>query len=89
MLGTIFEKRGGIIAIPLAFGLGCTIIMNLAAEIPFHPMSMFFLLGVEESIFNSVILGLPLSSVVPIIVTTVSIIVFVLISLRQFKKEEF
>lgn len=89
MLGTIFEKRGGIIAIPLAFGLAYTIIMNLAAEIPIHPMSMFFPLEAEESLFSSVILGLPLDSIVPIMTTTILIIIFVLISLRQFSKEEF
>ncbi len=89
MLGTVFEQRGGIIAIPLALGLGYTLIMNLAAEIPIHPMSMFFPAGTDVSLFGSLILGTPLGSILPIISATLFIIVFILISLWKFNKEEF
>ncbi|UCE12900.1 MAG: ABC transporter permease subunit [Candidatus Heimdallarchaeota archaeon] len=87
MLGTVFEQRGGIIAIPLTLCLGYSMLMNLA-QIPIHPMSMFFAGGTDESLFGALILGTPLTSVLPIISTTLFIIVFILISLRQFNKEE-
>ena len=89
MLGTVFEQRGGIIAIPLTLCLGYTIIMNLAAQIPIHPMSMFFPAGSDVSLFGSLILGTPLDSILPIISTILFIIVFVAISLWKFNQEEF
>lgn len=88
MLGTVFEQRGGIIAIPLTLCLGYSLIMNLAAQIPVHPMTMFFAGGSDESLFGTLILGTPLTSVLPIISTTLFIIVFIFISLWKFNKEE-
>ncbi len=89
MLGTVFEQRGGIIAIPLTLCLGYSIIMNLAAQIPIHPMSMFFPAGTDVSLFGSLILGTPLDSILPIISAILFIIVFIFISIWKFNKEEF
>ncbi len=88
MLGTFFEERGAVIGIPLALGLGYTLIQSVPVINILHPMGMFFP-TIEEPLFVSVILGKPITNIIPLVATVVFCIVFVTLALWKFNHEEF
>ncbi len=88
MLGTLFKERGGVIGIPLAVGLGYTLIQSIPIINILHPMGMFFP-TIEEPLFLSVILGEPVVYFIPLIFTIASCILFVALAIWKFNREEF
>ncbi|MFX0086387.1 MAG: ABC transporter permease [Candidatus Hodarchaeota archaeon] len=89
MLGTIFKQRGGVIGIPLVLALGYSFISSFPLVSFIHPMGMFFPTQDGLPMFGSLILGEPIGSISPLIITVVMIVIFTLVALWKFKNEDF
>jgi ABC-2 type transport system permease protein len=89
MLGTLFQSRGPVIGIPLVLiSAG-----YLTALIPwlgkFMPVNLIMSVGEQLSLAEALAVGQPLSTVAPIISTVLLIILFIIIALVRFEREEF
>ena len=91
MLGTLFGGRGGVLGIGLALLLGYQIFLGLApwlaAIMPWALVLNITPDGVPLSF--SLAMGRPLSTVTPIIATTVWCLIFTAVALWRFSREEF
>ena len=89
MLGTFLDSRGGVIGIPMLLGPGYTLFSSLPLISIFHPMAMFFTpTGEGVSFFGAILLGEPIGSIIPFLVTISGIIVFTILTLWRFRQEE-
>ncbi|MFX0208224.1 MAG: ABC transporter permease, partial [Candidatus Hodarchaeota archaeon] len=89
MLGTLLGNRGGVIGIPMLLGPGYTLFYSLPVISAIHPMAMFFPSGnVEVSFFGAVALGEPIGSLLPLFTTILGIVVFTIVALWRFNREE-
>jgi ABC-2 type transport system permease protein len=90
MLSTVFHSRGPVIAIPLALisFSGLTVSVPWLGE--FLPAGLTFRLGPGQlSLAEALALGQPLPTATPIIGTGLLILLFIIIALRRFEREEF
>jgi ABC-2 type transport system permease protein len=89
MLGTFFDSRGGVIGIPMIIGPGYSLFYNLPLISEFHPMAMFLPpANTGISFFGSIALGEPVGSLIPFFTTIIGIILFTIIALLRFRREE-
>jgi ABC-2 type transport system permease protein len=89
MLGTLFDNRGGVIGIPMLLGPGYSLFYSLPIISMFHPMAMFFPSGnTENTFFGAVALGEPVGSLFPFFTTILGIVVFTIVALWRFNREE-
>jgi ABC-2 type transport system permease protein len=90
MLGTLFQKRGAVIGIPMVIVFG----NNLTGLLPWlgkvMPWNLVMDLGPDQpSLAVALAQGQSLPTVTPIIGTAILTISFILISLWRFQREEF
>lgn len=89
MLGTIFNSRGALIGIPLVLVFSYLIIPNLPAWlIAIMPWNLLDNLT-YPSLALTLVQGQPLPTVVPIISTAAWCLVFIVIAIWKFGREEF
>jgi len=87
MLGTFFNSRGPVIGISFAVLAGQDILSQLLApKVPWLPQIMPARL-VEMA--SPVVLGQPLPSHIPVIVVSVMSVVFIIVAIWRFSREEF
>ncbi len=92
MLGTLFNKRGGVLGIPLAILLGYQLVIGVAPALgEIMPWALTMPLGqtAGSSLALALALGQPLPSVTPIIATAVWCVVFTAVALWRFNRDEF
>jgi len=90
MLGSIFTNRGSVLGIGLATALiGPTILGSLPVFGEFTPWSFFVPVTEGVPAGLAVALGQPLASVTPIICTVLWSILFIIVALIRFEREEF
>jgi ABC-type transport system involved in multi-copper enzyme maturation permease subunit len=96
MLGAFFKSRGPVIGIPLAFVLGQQFLLGLAMQIsPKLVNYLPFLLVIPPqtddgaSIVSQVIFGIPPDSWMPVYSSLVMIVVFLVVGIWRFRREEF
>lgn len=90
MLGTINQQRGLAIGLPLLFNFGIiTLFQNIKELFKYVPQGLFFPINTDTSLVTSIMLGKSVETYLPLILTTVYIVIFVIISLYKFNKEEF
>ena len=88
MLGTFFSSRGPVLAIPIAILIGQGILEGLAK--PFAPWFPWHVLPEKLPRLASVALrGDPLPSFVPIVSALLFSLVFILLAIWRFEREEF
>jgi ABC-2 type transport system permease protein len=90
MLGTLFHSRGPVIGIPLVF-ISCS---YLAILVPWlgKVMPSSLILSLESgqpSLSEALAQGQPLPTVTPILATVLMVILFIIIALVRFTREEF
>ena len=89
MLGTLFDNRGGVIGIPMLLGPGYTLFYSLPILSAIHPLAMFFPSGnADITFFGAVALGNPVGSLLPLFTTILGIVVFTIVALWRFNREE-
>jgi ABC-2 type transport system permease protein len=89
MLGTLFDNRGGVIGIPMLLGPGYSLFYSLPFISAIHPMAMFFPSGnTDATFFGTVALGEPVGSLLPLFTTILGIVVFTIVALWRFNREE-
>jgi ABC-2 type transport system permease protein len=90
MLGTIFNDRGPVIAIPVAVLFSAQFLMNnfpvLAA---LSPWGLIFPTGADQPIVIQAMMGMSLTNVIPILATIAWIVGFVSVAIWRFKRDEF
>jgi ABC-2 type transport system permease protein len=91
MLGAFFSHRGPVIGIPLALAFGQQLIFGTLPIMSFVlPWVLVIPEGVfESSIAASFILGQEPISMIPFVITFLSILIFLALSLWRFAREEF
>jgi ABC-type transport system involved in multi-copper enzyme maturation permease subunit len=90
MLGTISNQNSLVIGLPILFNFGIFyFLQNIREFFAFFPHGLFFPISSEYSLFSSVVMRLPIETFMPIVITLGLIIIFILISLYKFNKEEF
>jgi ABC-2 type transport system permease protein len=88
MLGTFFRSRGPVLAIPIAILIGQGIGESLAR--PFAPWFPWQILPAKLSVLSSVAArGVPLPSFAPIVSVSVLVLLFGLLAIWRFEREEF
>ncbi|MFX1284834.1 MAG: ABC transporter permease [Promethearchaeota archaeon] len=89
MLGTLLDNRGGVIGIPMLLGPGYMLYYSLPFLSVIHPLAMFFPSGnVDITFFGAVALGKPVGSLLPLFTTILGIVVFTIVALWRFNREE-
>ncbi len=90
MLGTLFQGRGPVLGISLGLALGG---INLSQMFPFlmtiGPFGFTVPAGDSPSLSMALALGLPVTSVTPIVFTALWSVLFIAITLWRFQREEF
>ena len=91
MLGTIFNARGGVIAIPLVVAFSYQILMGIAPWLmEIMPWNLTTMLNAEKPALAMIVaLGQPLTTVGPIIGAVIGCLVFTAVALWKFRREEF
>jgi ABC-2 type transport system permease protein len=92
MLGTLFNNRGMVIGIPLVPLLGHQMILGILPEMSFYlPYGLMLAPAGPESgpIAVSLALGLPVTTLTPLIMTIVWTVVFLGVAIWRFEKDEF
>ena len=91
MLGTVSNQTGLIIGLPLLFNFGVTsFLQSIKGLFAFLPHGLFFPWSSSgNSVFSLVVMGLPLESIMPIVITLALTTIFILVSVYKFNKEEF
>ncbi|HEY4722873.1 MAG TPA: ABC transporter permease subunit, partial [Anaerolineae bacterium] len=92
MLGTLFNGRGAVIGIPMAIGFGWQFLLGLApflGEIMPWALTMPITQKVDSSLAMAVVTGHPLPSVTPIIATAIWCVVFTVVAVWRFNRDEF
>jgi ABC-2 type transport system permease protein len=88
MLGTFQDNAGAVAAIPMILNFSQQFLLGIPFVGYFFPIGMY-LAPTGNPIIVSIILGEDIFSVLPIVITGASIILFVIISFWRFEKEEF
>ncbi len=91
MLGVLFDQRGAVIGIPLALAFGSQMLMSIVPALNFV-LPWRLAVGVENEAFSvveSIILGTPPFSWLPVFAVAGFIGVFVAVAIRKFQHEEF
>ena len=91
MLGTMFNTRGPVIGIPLGLIFGYQLVLQVAPALQnVMPYWLVNPLGQPQiSLAGAVLMGQPLATVTPIIGSVVGVVVFTVIALWRFRREEF
>ena len=90
MIGTFSSNRGLAIGIPLLFNFGIITMLQGVREVFYYvPHGIFFPITTENSIFTSLMLQLPIETILPIVITAGFSILFIIISVIKFNNEEF
>lgn len=90
MLGTLFDARGPVIGIAMALLFGYQIFLGIApwlAEI--MPWALVVQTGSSAPLAVTVALGLPIASYTPIIATVLWSVIFTIVAVWRFNREEF
>ena len=88
MLGTFQNSPGAVAAIPMVFNFTQQFLISIPYMKYILPTAIF-LVQPGNPIIASIILGDPIFSILPIIITGVLIILFLIIAFWRFEKEEF
>ena len=92
MLGTLFSHRGPVIGIPLALAFGQQLIFGLLPVLSLVlPWTLIAPVSgvVELPIAASIMLGQEIYSVIPLISVAIQIVLFIIVALWRFEREEF
>ena len=88
MLGTFFNNPGPVAGIPMVFNFTQQFLLSIPFAEYFLPTSIF-LRTTGNPIIVSIILGEEILSFIPIIISAVMVIIFLVIAIWRFEKEEF
>ena len=86
MLGTLFNERGAVIAIPLGILFGGQFLMGYLGSLS-EFLPWYLVMG--PTLSSEAMLGQPLSTITPIPATIVWIVVFIGIAIWRYQREEF
>ncbi len=91
MLGTFFNARGGVIAIPLVVAFSYQIFGGIAPWLnEIMPWNLAMAVSAEKPpLALFVAMGQPLPTVGPIVATAIGCLIFIAIALWRFQREEF
>ena len=90
MLGTLFNDRGPVIAIPVGILFAAQFVMNNFPTLSLlTPWPLIFGSGADLPLVNQAMMGMPLTTLIPIIATSVWIVVFVVVAIWRFGRDEF
>lgn len=92
MLGALFKDRGGVIGIPMAILFGYQILMGILpflGEIMPWALTMPLDQRAGSSLAMAVVMGQALPSVTPIIATALWCVVFTVVAVWRFNRDEF
>jgi ABC-2 type transport system permease protein len=91
MLGTLSNKRGLAIGIPLFLILGFTLFVEFAPWLAdFMPWSLTSAVSATRPAMGlALVLGQPIPTLMPLIATVIGCLVFTLVAIWRFQKEEF
>ncbi len=94
ILGTLFDKRGAVIGIPMAILLGYQFILGLLPSIKdFSPYPLLIPLGQSvtqsQSVAMALVTGTAIPSFTPVIATIIWSILFAGVAVWRFSREEF
>jgi ABC-2 type transport system permease protein len=91
MLGAIFDKRGGVIAIPLALLFGQQYLMNAVPALAnVMPWGLTLPIGedITTSIAASLMLGETPATLLPVVTVAVATVLFVIVAVWRFRDVE-
>jgi len=86
MLGTLFNERAAVIAIPLGVLFGGQFLMGFLGSLS-ELLPWYLVMG--PALSSEAMLGQPLSTTTPILATVVWIVIFISVAIWRFKREEF
>jgi ABC-2 type transport system permease protein len=91
MLGTLSNMRGLAIGIPLFLILGFTLFVEIAPWIAdYMPWSLTSAVSASQpAMAVSLVLGQPIPTLMPLIATVIGYLVFTLVAIWRFQKEDF
>jgi ABC-2 type transport system permease protein len=90
MLGTLFQKRGAVIGIPMVLIFGYQLINMVPWLGQIMPWNLVLDLGPDRpALAVALAQGLPLPSITPILGTGIFTAIFILVALWRFQREEF
>jgi hypothetical protein len=91
MLGTLFNSRGALLGLSTAYISGNFLVaLALPGLGKVMPAYMFWELGPEQPALAAVLAqGQPLPTVMPILITALLTILFIIVALMRFEREEF
>ena len=90
MLSTLFYSRGPVIAIPLVI-ISCSYLAILVPGLGnILPSSLILSLGMDQpSLAEALAQSAPLQTVMPILATVLLVILFIIVAIMRFEREEF
>ena len=90
MLGTLFNDRGPVIAIPVGVLFGAQFLMsNFPLLALLSPWPLIFPSGADQPLIVQAMMGMPLATIVPIAATIGWIVLFVAVAIWRFRRDEF
>jgi ABC-2 type transport system permease protein len=90
MLGTFFNDRAPVIAIPIGILFAAQFLMNsFPVMASLSPWGLIFPNGNEMPAIMQAISGMPLTSLAPVIATIAWIVIFTVVAVWRFQREEF
>ena len=90
MLGTLFNDRGPVIAIPVGVLFAAQFLMNNFPTLALlTPWGLIFPNGVEPPLALQAMMGMPLTTIVPIVATLAWIVIFIGVAIWRFRRDEF
>lgn len=90
MLGTFFNDRAPVIAIPIVILFAAQFLLNtFPVMMVISPWGLIFPNGADLPVIVQVFAGTPLTSVVPIVATIVWTVVFTVVAVWRFQRDEF
>ena len=89
MLGTWFADRGPVISIPIAFVFAPMLLSNIVGNVANVTPWPLVPAGSDPGIAAQVMLGMPLTNLVPIAATIIWCVVFVSVAIWRFGRDEF
>ena len=91
MLGVLYDQRAAVIGIPLALAFGSQMLIAILPILNFI-LPWRLAVGVENealSVIESIIVGQPPFSWLPVLSVTGFVIIFTAVAIQQFQHEEF
>jgi ABC-2 type transport system permease protein len=93
MLGALFQKRGGVIAIPMAVMFGAQLFGSYKPLLYVMPWLMLWPLPFDptkqESIAGNLLIGQPVPTYWPVICTAIFCVIFIVVGIWRFSWQEF